>query len=60
MNLSVYDVNGKLVTTIYNGFRSSGFYTVNFNASNLASGVYYYKIVLDNIPGKVMKMIVLK
>ena len=60
MNLSVYDINGKLVTTIYNGFRSSGFYTVNFNASNLASGVYYYKIVLDNIPGKVMKMIVLK
>jgi hypothetical protein len=60
MNLSVYDINGKLVTTIYNGFRSAGYYTVTFNASNLASGVYYYKIKFENIPDKVMKMIVLK
>lgn len=60
MNLSVYDNNGKLVTTIFNGFRNAGYYTVTFNASNLSSGVYYYRIEFENIPDKVMKMIVLK
>lgn len=60
MNLSVYDINGRLVSTIFNGFRDAGYYTVTFNASNLASGVYYYRIEFENSFDKVNKMIVVK
>jgi hypothetical protein len=60
LNLSVYDNNGKLVSTVFNGFRNAGYYTVTFNATNLASGVYYYKMQFENSFDKVMKMIVVK
>ncbi len=63
MNLYVYDNNGKLVSTIANGYKTAGYYTVEFNASNLASGVYFYKLEFNNGSqdfSKVMKMSVIK
>lgn len=42
--LSVYDVNGKLVSTLVNERKTAGIYTVDFNAARLSSGVYFYKI----------------
>jgi len=42
-----------------NGNISAGYHTVNFNASNLSSGIYFYRI---ETPGfvKVMKMALVK
>jgi len=60
ISLSVYDINGKLVSTIFNGFRDAGYYSTLFNASNLSSGVYYYKLQTENNFDKVNKMILLK
>lgn len=60
LNLSVYDINGKLVSTIFDGFRNAGYYSVTFNAADLASGAYYYRIQFENSFDKVMKMIVVK
>jgi hypothetical protein len=45
VDLKVYDVLGKEVTTLLSEFKQAGKYTVDFNGSNLASGVYFYKIV---------------
>jgi len=42
--LSVYDVLGKHVATLVNGQLKPGTYSVEWNANNYPSGVYFYKI----------------
>jgi hypothetical protein len=42
--LKIYDVLGKEVMTLVNDVKSAGSYELEFNASNLASGAYFYKI----------------
>ncbi|MBS1551707.1 MAG: T9SS type A sorting domain-containing protein [Bacteroidetes bacterium] len=59
VTLSVYDNGGKLVSTLVNGYKAAGYYTVDFSASNLSSGVYFYKIEYNGL-SKVMKMTVIK
>ena len=44
VNLVVYNSLGQEVTTLVNQTQSVGKYTVQFNASNLSSGVYIYKL----------------
>lgn len=44
VTLQVYTVTGQLVATLVNEARTAGEHSVNFNASNLASGVYIYRI----------------
>ena len=44
VSLKVFDVLGKEVATLVNGEKPAGEYTVKFDASDLASGVYIYKI----------------
>ena len=44
IKLSVYDILGNQVATLINGYEQNGFHTINFNASNLSSGVYFYKL----------------
>ena len=45
IQLSVYNVMGRKVQTLIHGTKSAGRYKVNFNASNLASGVYLYQLI---------------
>ena len=44
VTLKVYDVLGNEVATLVNEEKSPGSYKVNFNAQNLSSGVYYYRL----------------
>jgi hypothetical protein len=44
VKLSVYDITGREVAVLVNEYKTSGIYEVNFDASKLASGVYFYKI----------------
>ncbi len=44
VTLKVYDILGKEITTLVNERKSTGNYTVYFNASNLPSGVYFYRM----------------
>lgn len=44
VSLKVYDILGKEAATLVNGNLTSGIYTVNFDASKLASGVYIYTL----------------
>ena len=44
VTLKVFDVLGNEVAILVNGEKPAGEYTVKFDASNLASGVYIYKI----------------
>ncbi len=58
VSLKVYDVLGKEVATLVNDVKQSGSYQINFDASNLASGVYIYTIrANDYISSKKMLLI---
>ena len=47
VKLVVYNMTGKEVSTLVNEKLSSGSYEVDFNGSNLSSGVYYYRLSVD-------------
>jgi hypothetical protein len=53
VSLKVYDINGKEVTTLVDQIKEAGYYKVEFNGSNLSSGVYYYRLEVSpsNSPG---------
>lgn len=59
VKLSVYNSIGEEVAELLNEEVAAGFHTVNFNAGNLSSGLYFYKITYGNHV-KVNKMMLLK
>jgi subtilisin-like proprotein convertase family protein len=48
VKLVIYDILGREVSTLVNEHKHPGTYEVNFDASNLSSGVYFYSIQTDN------------
>ena len=48
VSLKVFDVLGNEVTTLVNEVKSAGEYEVEFNAANLSSGIYLYKLQSGN------------
>jgi hypothetical protein len=48
VTLKVYDMTGREVATLVNEEKSEGSYSIDFNASNLSSGVYFYKLTAGN------------
>jgi pectate lyase len=44
VSLKVYDVLGRLVSTLVNEQKAAGTYSVSFNAAKLSSGVYFYQL----------------
>lgn len=48
VKLSVYDVSGRLVATLADGWRDAGAHQVSFDASDLAAGVYVYRLTAGN------------
>ncbi|MEP0859909.1 MAG: T9SS type A sorting domain-containing protein [Ignavibacterium sp.] len=59
VSLKVYDVLGREVATLVNEDQTPGVYTVQFNASNLATGIYLYRLETGSFT-KVNKMMLLK
>ena len=48
VRLSVYDVSGRLVTTLVDDVRDSGEHTVGWRADDLPSGVYFCRLEVDD------------
>ncbi|MEQ9264698.1 MAG: LamG-like jellyroll fold domain-containing protein [Balneolaceae bacterium] len=44
VTLKVFDITGRLVANLVDETKTAGRYQVNFNASNLASGIYLYEL----------------
>ena len=59
VKIIVYDILGKEIAVLKNEVQNSGTYKINFNAQNLASGIYFYKLTSGNI-NIAKKMILLK
>jgi len=59
VTLSVFNILGEKVLDLVNEFRSAGNYTVNFNASELNSGIYFYRLS-DGTKTLVRKMSLIK
>lgn len=48
VQLKVYDVLGREVQTLVSNVQNPGSYNIMFNAANLSSGVYFYKLTAGN------------
>ena len=59
VNLSIYDYTGKRIQTLVNQSRPSGNYFVEFNSSELPSGVFFY-VLRTNRQTLSKKMVILK
>jgi hypothetical protein len=59
VSLKVYDILGKEVITLVNEQKPAGFYEVEFNASSLTSGVYFYQLKSGSLV-QTRKMVLLK
>jgi len=57
--LKVYDILGNEVRTLVNEYRSAGIYEVEFDASLLPSGIYFYSLQAGNFL-ETKKMILIK
>jgi len=57
--LSVFDVLGKDVALLVNEHKTAGNYKVNFDASSLANGIYFYQLRFGNFT-QTKKMILMK
>ena len=59
VTLKVYDILGGEISTLINEEKSSGSYEVEFDASDLPSGIYFYKLQTENF-AETKKMTLLK
>jgi hypothetical protein len=59
VSIKIYDLAGREVKSLIDEFKKAGFYTIEFDASSLASGVYFYKMASSDFV-QIKKMIVVK
>ncbi len=63
VSIKIYDLLGKEVISLVDETKEAGYYTAEFDGSNLASGVYFYRIIADGSAqrlSKTLKMILVK
>jgi hypothetical protein len=57
--INVYDVLGNKIQTLVNEFKNPGSYSINFEGSELSSGLYFYRIIANDFV-QTKKMLLLK
>ncbi|MCE1165687.1 MAG: T9SS type A sorting domain-containing protein, partial [Bacteroidetes bacterium] len=58
--ISVYDITGKEIERIIDGYQKPGIYSVLFDGGNLSSGIYFYTMFVDGKTIDSKKMILIK
>tara|TARA_Y100001968_G_scaffold315479_1_gene342123 strand:- start:334 stop:900 length:567 start_codon:yes stop_codon:yes gene_type:complete len=48
VNVAIYDVNGRMIETLANGFVNAGNYSIDWNAKSQPSGMYFLKVQFGN------------
>ena len=59
MSLSIFDITGRKLETLFNGKHDSGTYSVQWNASGYASGVYFVNLTFGK-SSQIQKILLLK
>ncbi|MCX7833885.1 MAG: T9SS type A sorting domain-containing protein [Ignavibacteria bacterium] len=57
--IKVYDVLGRVVSTLVNEYKDAGHYSITFDGTNLPSGVYFYKMEADKF-SDTKRMLIIK
>ena len=65
LSLKIYDIGGRLVRNLLDGFQKSGVYTVNWNGSDdfgrkQSAGVYFYRLEREEGPAITKELILLR
>lgn len=48
VSLIIFDVLGRSINTIVNEKQQAGYYTIQFNASSISSGTYFYRLIANS------------
>jgi len=60
VTLTVHEINGKLVEILSNRIHNRGIYEIDFNGSNISSGLYFYTLKIENEIKDTKKMLLIK
>jgi hypothetical protein len=59
VTLKIYDILGREISTLLNEVKQPGNYEIEFNAPQLSTGVYFYKLQAGSL-NQVKKMLLVK
>ena len=59
VTIKIFDCLGREIKTLVDEFKQQGFYSINFDASHLASGIYFYQLKAGGFVST-KKMVVLR
>jgi len=59
VTFGIYDMNGRLISEVYNGKLAAGYHSLDVNASDLTAGVYFYTLKTNEF-SSTRKMVLLK
>jgi len=60
VSLFVYDVMGREIVKLVDGYKAVGTYNITFNAKDLVSGVYFVRLTIDDGQSMVQKIVLMK
>jgi hypothetical protein len=58
--LKVFDMLGREINTLINEKQNSGIYDLKFDAGNLSTGIYFYRLTVDGIVADTKKLVLIK
>ncbi|MCE1165679.1 MAG: M28 family peptidase [Bacteroidetes bacterium] len=59
VNIKIYDILGREVRTLTDGYHEAGNYAIVFNAGEMASGIYFYRLSSGNY-SEIKRMVIVK
>jgi hypothetical protein len=59
IRISVYDITGRELFVLIDNAEDAGYRTIEFDGSNLASGIYFYRMISENFEA-VKKLVLVK
>jgi len=60
VKLKIYDMLGRKIQTLVNKFQKANTYSIDFDASNLSNGIYFYSLQVGNDFFDTKKMVLIK